>query len=81
MTERINLREDDERLNRDNYIAQEAILNPYLPDKIKDKALEVALATIKQVAQHKAEYFAKFGHGRKGWRINIKHGKRSQGGV
>lgn len=81
MTERITLEEDNQKLNRDNYIAQEAILNPYLPDQTKDKALEVALETIKRVAEHKAEYFAKLGDGRKAGRINIKHGRRSQGGA
>ena len=48
-----------------NYQAQEAILNPNLPDAYKDAVLEFAIDTIRQVAEKKAEYNAKYGEERR----------------
>ena len=45
--------------------AQEAILDPNLPEPYKDLVLEAALGTIQQVAEQKAVYFAKHGEGRR----------------
>ena len=45
--------------------AQEAILDPNLPETYKDLVLEAALGTIQQVAEQKAVYFAKHGEGRR----------------
>src|SRR5688572_29966126 len=48
-----------------NYQAQEAILNPNLPESKKDKILEDAIGTIQKVAERKATYYAKYGEGRR----------------
>jgi len=45
--------------------AQEAILDPNLPETYKDLVLEAALGTIREVAENKAAYFAKHGEGRR----------------
>ena len=47
-----------------NYQAQEAILNPNLPESNKDAALDTAISTIQKVAERKAVYYAKYGEGR-----------------
>jgi hypothetical protein len=56
---------DDALLNFVNYQAQEAILNPNLPDSTKDEVLEAAVGTIQKVAERKAVYYAKYGEGRR----------------
>ena len=48
-----------------NYQAQEAILNPDLPDAYKDAMLDFAIDTIRKVAERKTEYNAKYGEGRR----------------
>ena len=48
-----------------NYQAQEAILNPNLPDTYKDAMLDFAIDTIRKVAEKKAEYNAKYGEERR----------------
>ena len=45
--------------------AQEAILDPNLPESYKDLVLEAALGTIRDVAENKAVYIAKHGEGRR----------------
>ena len=62
----IGVREKDDALM--NFVvrqAQEAILNPNLPEADKDAALETAISTIQKVAEKKAAYFAKYGEGRR----------------
>jgi len=49
---------DDAILDFESYQAQEAILDPNLPDWFKDKILSSAIATIKQVGERKAIYNA-----------------------
>jgi hypothetical protein len=56
---------DDALMDFVSYQAQEAILNPNVPDEYKDEILEIAIETIHQVAERKAAYFAKHGDGRK----------------
>jgi hypothetical protein len=65
---------DDALMNFASYQAQEAILNPDIPDEYKDKLLATAVETIHQVAERKAAYFAKHGDGRK-TRAGIPHVK------
>lgn len=48
-----------------SYQAQEAILNPSLPESYKDEVLEAAIATIHKVGERKAAYFVKHGQGHK----------------
>ena len=48
-----------------NYQAQEAILNPALPESKKDEILRDAIGTIQKVAERKAVYYAKYGEGRR----------------
>ena len=48
----------DAILDFESYQAQEAILDPNLPDWFKDKILASAIATIKQVGERKAVYNA-----------------------
>ena len=48
-----------------NYQAQEAILDPNLPDAYKDDVLNLAINTIQKVAECKAAYNAKYGEGRR----------------
>jgi hypothetical protein len=48
-----------------NYQAQEAILNPNLPESKKDEILHAAIGTIQKVAERKAAYYAKYGEGRR----------------
>ena len=45
--------------------AQEAILDPNIPNSYKDYVLEAAIGTIQKVAESKAQYFAKHGEGRR----------------
>ena len=52
-------------LNAVNYHAQEAILDPNLPDDYKDRVLDYAIAEIRKVAERKAAYNAKYGEGRR----------------
>ena len=56
---------DDALLNFVSRQAQEAILNPTLPESYKDEVLEAAVATIQKVAERKAIYYAKYGEGRR----------------
>ena len=56
---------DDATLNFVCRQAQEAILDPNLPESYKDYVLEAAIATIQKVAEGKAIYFAKHGQGRR----------------
>ena len=67
MTERqtSQIEKDNATLNFVNYQAQEAILNPDLPDAYKDAMLEFALETIQKVAERKADYNAKYGEERR----------------
>ncbi len=62
---------DDALLNFVNYEAQEAILNPNLPEAYKDEVLEAAVGTIQQVAERKAAYYAKHGEGRRSRKPHI----------
>ena len=48
-----------------SYQAQEAILNPNLPEAYKDEVLDAAIETIQKVAEGKATYNAKYGEGRR----------------
>ena len=67
MTERqtSQIEKDNTAFDFVNYQAQEAILNPNLPDAYKDAMLEFAIDTIQKVAERKAEYNAKYGEGRR----------------
>lgn len=56
---------DDALLDFVNYQAQDAILNPNLPESYKDEVLEAAVGTIQKVAERKAVYYAKYGEGRR----------------
>jgi hypothetical protein len=55
----------DAVLNSVNYQAQEAILDPNLPDAFKDKIVGLAIDTIQKVAEKRAAYNAKYGEGRR----------------
>lgn len=59
------IEKDNATLDFVNYQAQEAIINPNLPDTYKDAVLEFAIDTIQRVAERKAEYNAKYGEGRR----------------
>ena len=59
------IEKDDALMNFVNRQAQEAILNPTLPDSYKDEVLEAAIETIHRVAESRAIYFAKHGEGRR----------------
>ena len=59
------IEKDNATLNFVNYQAQEAILNPNLPDAYKDAMLEFAIDTIQKVSERKADYNAKYGEGRR----------------
>jgi hypothetical protein len=52
-------------LNSVNHQAQEAILDPNLPDAFKDEIVDLAIETIQKVAERKADYNAKYGEGRR----------------
>jgi hypothetical protein len=52
-------------LNSVNYQAQQAILDPNLPDTYKDQVVDFAIKTIRKVAERKAAYHGKFGEGRR----------------
>jgi hypothetical protein len=56
---------DNALLNFVSRQAQEAILNPTLPESYKDEILEAALGTIQKVAERKAVYYAKYEEGHK----------------
>ena len=56
---------DDALMNFVSRQAQEAILNPNLPELYKDEVLEAAVGTIQKVAERKAAYYAKHGEGRR----------------
>lgn len=62
---------DDALMNFVSRQAQEAILNPNLPETYKDEVLEAAIGTIQQVAERRAAYFAKHGEGRRSRRSCI----------
>jgi hypothetical protein len=48
-----------------NRQAQEAILDPSLPDSYKNEVVNAAIGTIQKVAERKAVYYAKYGEGRR----------------
>jgi hypothetical protein len=48
-----------------NRQAQEAILDPNLPDSYKNEVVNTAIGTIQHVAERKAVYYAKYGEGRR----------------
>jgi hypothetical protein len=48
--------QDNAVLNFESYQAQEAILNPDLPDWFKDKVVSSAIATITQIGESKGTY-------------------------
>jgi hypothetical protein len=56
---------DDATLNSLNYHAQEAILDPNLPEVYKDQILDLAIHTIQKVGERRANYHAKYGEGRR----------------
>jgi hypothetical protein len=56
---------DDKTLDFVNYQAQEAILNPDLPDSYKDQMLSFALGTIKRIAERRIAYKARHVVGRR----------------
>ena len=62
---------DDALMNFVSKEAQEAILNPNLPESYKDEVLEAAIGTIQRVAERKASYYAKYGEGRRSRRPHI----------
>jgi hypothetical protein len=62
---------DDALMDSVNYQAQEAILNPTLPESNKDEVLDAAIGTIQKVAERKAVYYAKYGEGRRSRRPRI----------
>jgi hypothetical protein len=59
------IEKDNAILNSVNYQAQEAILDPNLPDTFKDEILDLAVETIQKVAEGKAAFSAKYGEGRR----------------
>ena len=62
----INQREkDDATLNFVNYQAQEAILDPNLPDEFKDAVLKFAIGTIRKVSERRNAYHARYGEERR----------------
>src|SRR5690242_20584342 len=56
---------DDMLLNFVTRQAQEAILDPNLPETYKNEAVEAAVATIQKIAERKTVYYAKHGEGRR----------------
>jgi hypothetical protein len=48
-----------------NRQAQEAILDPNLPNSYKNEVVDAAIGTIQKVAERKAVYYAKYGEGRR----------------
>jgi hypothetical protein len=56
---------DDVLLNFVTRQAQEAILDPNLPETYKNDAVEAAVGTIQKIAERKAVYYAKYGEGRR----------------
>lgn len=59
------LERDNALLNFVSKQAQEAILDPNLPNLYKDEILEAAIGTIQKVAERRAAYYAKYGEGRR----------------
>ena len=59
------MEKDDVLMNFVNRQAQEAILNPAVPDSYKDELLDAAIETIHRVAERRAVYFAKHGEARR----------------
>ena len=59
------IEKDNAVLDSVNYQAQEAILDPNLPESYKDKILDLAIEQIQKVAESKAAYHAKYGEGRR----------------
>jgi hypothetical protein len=56
---------DDVLLNFVTRQAQEAILDPNLPETYKNEAVEAAVGTVQKIAERKAVYYAKHGEGRR----------------
>jgi len=62
---------DDALMNFVSRQAQEAILNPNLPESYKDEVLESAVEAIQKVAERKVAYYATFEEGHKSKRSRI----------
>jgi hypothetical protein len=62
---------DDALLNFVSRQAQEAILNPTLPESYKNEVLVAAIGTIQKVGERKAVYYAKYEEGHKSRRRHI----------
>jgi len=60
-----SMERDEALMDFVNYQAQEAILNPILPESYKDEVLDATVGTIQKVAERKAVYYAKYGEGRR----------------
>jgi len=60
-----SMERDEALMDFVNYQAQEAILNPTLPESYKDEVLDATIGTIQKVAERKAVYYAKYGEGRR----------------
>jgi hypothetical protein len=60
-----SMERDEALMDFVNYQAQEAILNPTLPESYKDEVLDATIGTIQKVAERKAAYYAKYGEGRR----------------
>jgi hypothetical protein len=56
---------DDAMINFVSRQAQEAILNPDLPEGYKDEMLSIALRTIHKISERRKVYFAKHGEERR----------------
>lgn len=59
------LAEVNDALDFVNYLAQDAILDPNLPDVFKEEFLNIAINEIWKAAEVKAAYYAKYGEGRR----------------
>ena len=62
---------DDATLNFVSLQAQEAILNPNLPESYKDQIVGVAVGTILKIAERKSSYQVK--SSRKKWGLKREH--------
>src|SRR5215204_4060712 len=66
-----SMERDEALMDFVNYQAQEAILNPTLPESYKDEVLDATIGTIQKVAERKAVYYAKYGEGRRSRKPHI----------
>jgi hypothetical protein len=69
---------DDALMDFVNYQAQEAILDPNLPEPYKDEILDDAIGTIQKVAERKATYYGKHGEGRRSRKPHIIYEARKE---